>query len=95
MCGEVALLSASRGPRGGRAAVYRAALRGGTFERCPAGPGWFDDNIDTFCLDALPDGSFAAFGTSDGQVYASTDAGSGWDELASGLPPLRRILVMP
>jgi hypothetical protein len=95
VCGEAVLISSSHGPSGGRAAVYRADLTSGAFERCPAGPGWFDDNIDSYCLDALPDGSFAAFGTSDGHVYASTDAGSNWDEFASGLPPVQRVLVMP
>ena len=95
VCGEAVLVSSSNGPRGGRAAVYRAGLTGGAFERCLAGPGWFEDNIDTYGLDALPDGSFAAFGTSDGRVYASTDAGSTWDERASGLPPVQRVLVMP
>jgi len=44
---------------------------------------------------ALPDGSFAAFGTSDGRMYGSADAGSTWDELAAGLPPVQRVLVMP
>ncbi len=95
VCGQSVLISSSNGPRGGRAAVSRADLAGGTFERCLAGPGWFDDNIDSSCLDALPDGPFAAFGTSDGRVYASTDAGSTWDEWASGLPPVRRVLLMP
>lgn len=95
VCGESVLVSSSNGPRGGRAAVYRADRGGGGFERCLAGPGWFDDNIDTSCLDALPDDPFAAFGTTDGRIYASTDAGSTWDELAAGLPPVRRVLVMP
>jgi hypothetical protein len=95
VCGEAVLISSSNGPRGGGAAVYRADRVAGTFERCLAGPGWFDDNIDTYCLDALPDGSFAAFGSSDGRVYASTDEGSDWDEIASGLPPVQRVLVMP
>jgi hypothetical protein len=95
VCGESVLVSSSNGPRGGRAAVYRADLAGGGFERCRAGPGWFDDNIDSYDLDALPDGSLAAFGTSDGRVYASTDAGSTWGECASGLPPVQRVLVMP
>ena len=95
VCGEAVLVSSSKGPRGGRAAVYRADRAGGVFERCPAGPGWFDDNIDSYCLDALPDGSLVAFGTSNGRVYASTDAGASWDERASGLPPVQRILVMP
>ena len=95
VCGDAVLVSSSNGPRGGRAAVYRADITGGIFERCLAGPGWFDDNIDTYCLDALPDGSFAAFGTSDGRVYASTDAGSTWGERVSGLAPVGRVLVMP
>jgi hypothetical protein len=97
VCGDVLLLSASNGPRGGGAAVYRAALAGGSFERCKTGlPEWFDDNIDTFCLDALPeDGSLAAFGTSDGRLFGSTDQGFTWSELASGLPPVQRVLVMP
>lgn len=95
VCGDVVLVSSSKGPRGGEAAVYRAGLAGGTFERCIAGAGWFDDNIDSYCVDALPDGSFAAFGTSDGLVYASKDAGVTWDEWASGLATVQRVLVMP
>lgn len=96
VCGDAVLVSASNGPRGGRAAVYRGELTGGTFERCRAGlPEWFDDNIDTYCLDALPDGSFAVFGTSDGRVYGSTDQGATWDERASGLQPAQRVLVLP
>ncbi len=92
--GQGIFISSSNGPRGGRAAVYRADLAGGAFERCEAGPGWFDGNIDTSCLDALPDGSLAAFGTSDGRLYVSTN-GSTWDERASMLPQVRRVLVMP
>lgn len=96
VCGEAVLVSASNGPRGGRSAVYRGALASGGFERCREGlPEWFDDNVDTHCLDALPDGSFAAFGTSDGHLYGSQDAGSSWAELASGLPPVQRVLVLP
>ncbi|MCI0633803.1 MAG: hypothetical protein L0206_07815 [Actinobacteria bacterium] len=96
VCGGAVLVSASHGPRGGRAAVYRGDLAGGTFERCRAGlPEWFEDNIDTYCLDALPDGSFAAFGTTDGRVFASTDQGAAWDEVASGSPSVQRVLVLP
>jgi hypothetical protein len=95
VCGDAVLVSSSEGPRGGRAAVYRAGLSSGTFERCIAGAGWFDDNIDTYCLDALPDDSFAVFGTSDGFVYASQDAGMTWNEWASGLATVQRVLVMP
>ena len=96
VCGDAVLVSASSGPRGGRSAVYRGALAGGGFERCREGlPAWFDDNIDSMCLDALPDGSDAAFGTPDGQLFGSGDAGSSWTELASGLPPILRVLVLP
>jgi hypothetical protein len=96
VCGDAVLVSASNGPRGGNAAVYRGSLAGGPFERCVEGlPASFDDNIDTYCLEAFPDGSFAAFGTTEGTVYGSTDQGATWDELASGLRPVTRVLVMP
>jgi hypothetical protein len=96
VCGDAVLVSASRGPRGGRAAVYRGVLGGGGLERCRTGlPEWFDDNIDSYCLDANPDRPFVAFGTSDGRVFASEDAGRSWGEFASGLPSVRRVLVLP
>lgn len=96
VCGDTVLVSASDGPRGGRAGVYRGDIGGGAFERCTAGlPGWFDDNIDTYCLDALNDGSFAAFGTSDGRLFGSDDAGSTWHELSAGLAPVQHVLVLP
>ena len=96
VCGDTVIVSASDGPRGGRAAVYRADLAAGPFERCTAGlPGWFDDNIDTYRLDALNDGSFAAFCTSDGRLFGSDDAGSTWHELASDLAAVQHILVLP
>ncbi len=96
VCGDDVLVSASNGPRGGNAAVYRGRLSAGTFERCVAGlPSSFDDNIDSYCLDALPDGSVAAFGTSAGYIYRSRDQGARWDELASDMGPVLRVLVMP
>ena len=94
--GDTVLVSTSRGPRGGEAAVYRAALTGGAFERCRDGlPEWFEDNIESYCLDAPPDGPIAAFGTSDGQVFRTTDVGSTWEQVAEGLPPVQRVLVLP
>jgi photosystem II stability/assembly factor-like uncharacterized protein len=96
VCGDRILLSASSGPRGGGAAVYRGALAGGALERCRRGlPESFDGNIDTFWLDAFPDGSLAAFATADGRVFVTRDRGDGWDELVSGLPSVRRVLVLP
>jgi hypothetical protein len=95
VCGDLVFVSSSSGPRGGRAAVSRAPLASGAFERCEAGPGWFDGNVDSYCLDALPEGTLVAFGTPDGRLYASADAGETWEERAAGLPQIRRVLVMP
>jgi hypothetical protein len=58
-------------------------------------PEWFEQNIDTYCLDALPDGDVAAFGTTSGSLYRSRDGGRTWGELSTGLPAVRRVLVMP
>jgi hypothetical protein len=96
VCGDTVLVSASTGPRGGRAAVYRGAKSGGPLERCANGlPDWFEDNVDSLCLDALPDHGIAAFGTSDGRVFASTDEGASWLEAASGMPEVACVLLMP
>lgn len=94
MCGDTVLVTASNGPRGGRGAVYRGALDGDSFERCQEGlPDWFDDNIDSYCLDATAD--FAAFGTTDGRVFATTNQGATWEEVASGLPAVQCVVLMP
>jgi hypothetical protein len=96
VCGDVLLASASRGPRGGEAAVYRGALDGAGFERCREGvPESFEGNVDTYRLDALRLGPVAAFGTDDGRVFVSHDAGATWHLLAEGLDGLRRVLVLP
>jgi hypothetical protein len=81
-------LSASLGPRGGRAALYRIPITGGRFEKCSDGlPEWFSSNINTACVAAT--GSEVAFGTEDGSVFLSRDSGRTWEEWASGLPPVR------
>jgi hypothetical protein len=96
LCGDAVLVSASNGPRGGRSALYRGAKDGGPFERCQGAlPQWFDDNVDSYCLDAIPDDGVAAFGTGDGRVFASTDQGSTWAQVADGLPSIRCVLLMP
>ncbi|HTG47463.1 MAG TPA: hypothetical protein VK646_07400 [Actinomycetota bacterium] len=97
VCGDSVLVSASEGPRGGRAAIYRGALAAeGGFERCTEGlPEAFDDNVDSLWLDSPPDGSFAAFGTGDGRLFGSDDVGASWSELATGLPPIAAVLVLP
>ncbi len=94
--GDTVLVSASNGPRGGRAAVYRGSVDGGPLERCRTGlPEWFDGNIDSYCLDAAPDLGVAVFASEDGRVFASTDEGATWAEVASGLASIECVLVMP
>jgi hypothetical protein len=96
VCGDDLLLSASSGPRGGRSAIYRGRLEGGAFERCSEGlPAWFDANIDSYCLDALPGGELAAIGTEDGRVFASMNQGVTWSLVISDLPAVLCVLVLP
>jgi hypothetical protein len=93
--GQTVLVTASRGPGGGRSAIYRGTQDGGGLERCRTGlPEWFDDNIDSSSLDALPHVASAAFGTSDGRVFASQDEGKTWAEVVSGLPTIHCVLLM-
>ena len=85
--GRVELLTASTGPRGKRAAVYRREVGGVAFERCRAGlPEWFEATIDTYCLAAA--GETVVFGTEDGRLYRSSDAGASWELAVKGLPEI-------
>ena len=96
VCGNTLLVSASAGPHGGRAALYRSDLDGNSFERCRDGlPEWLEGNLDSLCVDALPSGSLAAFATEGGDVYASTDQGSSWARLAEGVGPVHCVLTLP
>ena len=87
--GETVVVTASMGHNSNRAALYRRSVGSdGPFEKCEVGlPEWFGQNIDTFCLAGL--GSAFAFGTDDGQVFASSDGGEIWALVAEGLPPVR------
>jgi hypothetical protein len=93
VAGETVVASASTGPGGRRAAVYRRPLDGvAPFERCGAGlPEWFRGNIDTACLAAS--GATVVFGTEDGEVFRSLDARLAWDLAAKGLPAVRCVLL--
>lgn len=91
VAGDTVLLSACTGPHGGRGALYRTGIepRAG-FEKCTDGlPEWFDGNLDSGWVAAS--GSDAAFGTPDGEVYRSADAGARWERVADGLPTIRAL----
>jgi hypothetical protein len=96
VCGPRVLLSASSGPSAGQAALYSSTLDGDRFERCREGlPDWFAGNIDSLCLDALPEGELAAFGTEAGVLNVSTDQGRSWTMVAEGLGQITRVLTLP
>src|SRR5438445_55393 len=53
--------------------------------------GAIDDNVDTACLAAA--GPLVVFGTGDGRVYRSLDAGARWALALKGLPPVGCVAV--
>ncbi len=80
--GDRLFLSASTGPRGGRAALYRREPGAEAFERCADTlPDWFPGNIDSHCLAA--GGGTIVFGTEDGRGFVSDDGGAGWRAVLS------------
>jgi len=93
VAGDTVLVTASTGPGGSRAAVYRRPLDGAAdFERCARGlPEWFRGNIDTACL--VADGDVVVFGTADGRVFHSRDGGVSWELVAKGLPAIHCLVV--
>jgi hypothetical protein len=90
-CENTVLVSASVGPHGGRAALYRRALEPPEpLEKCVDGlPEWFGDNINTGCVAGFD--RTVAFGTSDGRVFLSEDCGGRWAVLADGLPEVLHV----
>src|SRR5499427_10121779 len=89
---DTVLVSASSGPGGRRAALYRGQIQSLAFERCDDGlPPWFGDNVDTGCLAAS--GALFVAGTEDGRVFRSLDGGRRWDVAVKGLPPITGITL--
>lgn len=88
ICGETILLTASLGPQGGKSTIYRRPLdQTGAFKKCTQGLSeWFSDNINTGTLATL--GNLAVFGTRDGQIFRSDDAGLTWQQIAANLAPI-------
>ncbi len=81
-------LSASGGPGGRQAALFRRRRDGGGLERCTSGlPEWFTTNLNTFCLDARDD--LVVAGDASGTIFTSTDDGASWSVVADNLPEVR------
>ena len=92
---EHVLVSASDGPGGRNACLYRRGVESaGPFEKCAGGlPDWFSDNIDTGLLAARD--RFAAFGMRDGRVFTSEDEGAGWRLIEQDRSLINCVVVTP
>lgn len=91
--GGVLFMSASTGPRGGRAAVYRRTPDEDRFQRCTDGlPAWFDRNIDSHHLAASA--GLVVFG-GDGRLFLSEDGGASWHEGDTAYPEITCVAIAP
>jgi hypothetical protein len=85
--GEELYMSASVGPRGGRAAVYRRPPGEMGFLRSTDGlPEWFGQNIDSHCLAA--GGGTVVFGAEGGRLFVSEDGGASWRDEGTTYPEI-------
>jgi hypothetical protein len=91
---DMIIVSASTGPGGGRAALYRTSIHDpGSFERCREGlPPWFSGNINTGCLAAH--GSQIVAGDPGGTVYISGNGGVIWRAIEAVLPPIHCLAIL-
>jgi hypothetical protein len=91
LAGEVLFMSASTGPRGGRAAVYRRAAGEDRFDKCADGlPEWFAHNIDSNHLAASA--GLVAFGA-DGALFVSEDGGATWRDGDTAYPEITCVAI--
>jgi hypothetical protein len=89
--GDLLFLSASTGPRGGRAAVYRRAAGAKGFARCTGGlPEWFAQNIDSHRLAAS--GGLVVFGA-EGRLFVSDDGGGTWRDAGTEYPEITCVTI--
>lgn len=80
------LVSASTGPSTNRGRLYAGGLWDGEFSPVTSGlPDWFDDNVDTHCINAVGTTAHLGFGDT---VWRSDDSGDSWQVLISGLPKI-------
>lgn len=81
---------------GGRAAVWRTRDAGSSWQRLDEGLPQRDAYVgvlrEGMAIDSRDEPGLY-FGTSTGQLFASTDEGESWSELASYLPPIRSVEV--
>jgi hypothetical protein len=91
---DTVFLSASEGPGGTKAAVYRRPLAATRrFGKCRGGfPESLAGNVDSGCIAAS--GRLVVVGTPDGRILRSEDSGLKWQQITTGLPPVTRIQLL-
>lgn len=90
---ETLLVGISRGFRGGDAALYRSTDRGETWTRATEGHPSLADTIFKAVAFSRSSANSVAAGTMAGEVWLSEDGGASWAVAASGLPPVRSLLM--
>jgi hypothetical protein len=91
--GDALFMTASTGPRGGRAAVYRRAAGKDTFDKCSGGlPEWFAQNIDSHHLAASA--IQVVFGA-ERRLFVSDDGGGSWREAGTAYPEITCVAIAP
>jgi hypothetical protein len=91
--GDALFMSASTGPRGGRAALYRRAPGEDSFGKCSRGlPEWFAHNIDSHHLAASV--GLVVFGA-DGSLFVSEDGGGSWRDDGAAYPEITCVAITP
>jgi len=80
---------------GGRPAVYRTSDAGASWQRLDRGfpreQGWLTVKRQAFAIDELdPPGIY--LGTTGGELWASSDAGESWRQIAAHLPEIYSVV---
>jgi hypothetical protein len=88
-----AVVGISRGFRGGDAALYRSTDRGESWMRVTEERPSLAGTIFKALAFSRTTPQVAAAGTMAGEVWLSEDGGASWRIVASGLPPVRALLV--
>ena len=90
---DTVIAGISRGFRGGDAALYRSTERGETWTRVTAEHPSLAATIFKALAFSRSTPEVVAAGTLAGEVWLSGDGGRTWAAAASGLPPVRSLLV--
>jgi photosystem II stability/assembly factor-like uncharacterized protein len=90
---DTVLVGISRGFRGGDAALFRSTDRGDTWTKVTEDRPSLSATIFKALAFSRASSDTVAAGTMAGEVWLSEDGGASWTVAASGLPPVRSLLI--